>query len=115
MPTPSPTPAPTPSPTPAPAPSAKWTFEGSTTQAHWYEAAVLPERFDLEIGDGSVKAAERNFPVLSRAPENVSVIAGTRNVETLTLEYHGPEDGSGSWTWTYNGLAGQAVGTLTRK
>jgi hypothetical protein len=43
------------------------------------------------------------------------VIAGTRNVETLTLEYYGPEDGSGSWRWTYNGLAGQATGALTRR
>jgi hypothetical protein len=62
-----------------------------------------------------VQAAGHSFPIQSQAPGNVSVIAGTRNVETLTLEYYGPEDGSGSWRWTYNGLAGQATGTMIRR
>ena len=109
-------PAPVPAPIPPPPPSApNWTFDGSTSQAHWYGQPVLPDRFDLEIANGSVQAAGHNFPIQSQAPGNVSVIAGTRNVETLTLEYDGPEDGSGSWRWTYNGLAGQATGTLTRR
>src|SRR3982751_2245185 len=119
---PSPTPAPrppepTPAPVPAPVPPTppNWTFDGSTNQAHWYWQPVLPDRFDLEIADSSVQAAGRSFPIQSQAPGNVSVIAGTRNVETLTLEYYGPEDGSGSWRWTYNGLAGEATGTLTRR
>jgi hypothetical protein len=62
-----------------------------------------------------VLAAGQSFPILFQAPGNVSVIAGTRNVETLTLEYYGSGDGSGSWKWTYNGIAGQATGTLNRR
>jgi hypothetical protein len=75
----------------------------------------LPDQFELEITNESVLAAGHRFPILSQAPGNVYVIAGTRNVETLTLEYYGPEDGSGSWRWTYNGRPGQATGTLRRR
>jgi len=69
----------------------------------------------LEIKTGSVEAGGHSFPILSQAPGNVYVIAGTRNEETLTLEYYGPEDGSGSWRWTYNGRPGQATGSLVRR
>jgi len=62
-----------------------------------------------------VEIGGHSFPIMSQAPDNVYVIAGTRNVETLTLEYHGAADGSGSWTWTYNGRPGQAIGTLNRR
>jgi hypothetical protein len=115
-PTPVPAPSPTPPPVPSPPPSAaSWTFDGSTSQSHWYGQPVLPDHFDLVIGDGFVQAGGHSFPIQSQAPGNVSVIAGTRNVETLTLEYNGAEDGSGSWRWTYNGLPGQAAGTLSRR
>ena len=117
-PTPTPTPAPEPTPTPAPAPaptSSAWVFDASTGEAQWFETALLPEHFELTIGDESVDAAGHTFPILSRAPGNVYVTAGTRNVETLTLEYHGPTDGSGSWRWTYSGRAGQATGALHRQ
>ncbi|HEU4937368.1 MAG TPA: hypothetical protein VFT39_12980 [Vicinamibacterales bacterium] len=100
---------------PPPSPGPTWTFDGSTTHAHWYDVVVLPDRFQLEIVNGSVQAAGHNFPILSQAADNVYVIAGTRNVETLTLEYYGPTDGSGMWRWTYNGLPGQATGTLSRR
>jgi hypothetical protein len=115
-PTPSPTPTPTPTPAPVPGPQAGsgWTFDGSTAEAQWSGAPSLPERFELEIANGSVRAADHTFPILSQAPDNVYVLAGTRNVETLTLEYYGPRDGSGSWRWTYSGLAGHATGTLQR-
>jgi hypothetical protein len=115
-PEPAPSPSPVPAPAPPPAPSAPaWTFDGSTTQSHWYGQPTLPDHFDLKIGDGSVQAAGHSFPIQAQAPGNVYVIAGTRNVETLTLEYNGPEDGSGSWRWTYNGVQGQATGTLSRR
>ncbi len=114
-PNPAPTPAPTPPPAPAPPTAPTWTFDASTSQAHWYESPTLPERFELEITDGTVLAAGQSFPILVQAPDNVSVTAGTRNVETLTLEYSRSEDGSGSWKWTYNGIAGQAAGTLSRR
>lgn len=75
---------------------------------------MLPETFKLEIAGEAVQASGHSFPILSHAPDNTYVIAGTRNVETLTLEYHSATDGTGSWVWTYNGLPGQASGTLER-
>ena len=119
-PEPSPIPAPSPEPHPTPAPEpvpqrAGWTFDASTGQAHWSGTPTLPDRFELDIANGSVRAAGHTFPILSQAPDNVYVVAGTRNVETLTLEYFGPADGSGSWRWTYNGLPGQATGALQRR
>jgi hypothetical protein len=114
VPTPTPSPVPTPAPAPSPSPSS-WIFDGSTSQAYWFGAALVPEHFELEITNESVTAAGHVFPILSRAPGNVYVSAGTRNVETLTLEYYGPTDGSGSWRWTYSGQAGQATGPLSRR
>jgi len=119
-PAPTPTPPPAPAPTPAPAPPAPgspaqtWTFDASTSQAYWAGTPTLPDRFELAIMNGSVQAGGHSFPILSQAPGNVYIVAGTRNEETLTLEYYGPTDGSGTWRWTYNGLPGQATGTLQR-
>jgi hypothetical protein len=114
-PAPAPGPNPTPAPEPAPQPAPNWTFDGSTGQAHWVGPATLPDRFVLEIAHRVVRAADHTFPILSQAADNAYVIAGTQNLETLTMEYHGPADGSGSWTWTYNGLPGQATGVLHRR
>ena len=114
-PAPAPIPTPAPAPDPVPQPGPNWTFDGSTGQAEWSGPPTLPDRFELEIANGSVRAADHTFPILSQAPDNVYVLAGTRNVETLTLEYYGPRDGSGSWRWTYSGLSGQATGTLQRR
>ena len=117
-PTPAPTPTPpnpTPAPVPPPAPTSSWTFDGSTMHANWSGTPILPDRFVLEIVSGSVKAGEHDFPILSQAPDNVYVVAGKRNVETLTLEYYGATDGSGTWRWTYDGLPGHATGTLIRR
>ncbi|MFL6279215.1 MAG: hypothetical protein ACJ731_03830 [Vicinamibacterales bacterium] len=111
---PAPVPAPVPAP-PAPIPAPVWTFDGTTSEAHWFAAPALPQRFELVITNDSVEAGGHSFPILLRAADNVNVIAGTRNVETLTLEYHGPADGSGLWRWTYNGQPGQATGTLSRR
>jgi hypothetical protein len=90
-------------------------LDGSTSNASWSGTPPLPDHFVLEIMTGSIEAGGHSFPILSQAPGNVYVIAGKRNVETLTLEYYGPEDGSGSWRWTYSGLPGQATGSLVRR
>src|SRR4051812_11229351 len=79
-PTPEPTPGPVPAPVPPPSPSPpSWTFDGSTSQAHWHGQPVLPDHFEVQIADGSVQAAGHGFPIQSQAPGNVYVIAGTRN------------------------------------
>jgi hypothetical protein len=114
-PAPAPGPSPTPAPDPAPQPVPSWTFDASISQAYWVGPATLPDRFELEIAERSVRAADHTFPILSQAPDYGHVIAGTKNLETFTLEYQGPADGSGAWRWTYNGLSGQATGVLQRR
>src|SRR3954463_2707258 len=53
VPPPSSDPAPAPSPAPIPAPPAPpapvWRFDGLSTEAHWYSAIALAERFALQI------------------------------------------------------------------
>jgi hypothetical protein len=126
QPEPAPLPAPLPEPTPeppapvpvppVPAPSPdEMRFAGQVEQAHWWGPAVFLGHFELVIYWDHVEASGHGFDILSKAPGNVYLIAGTRNVEALTIEYHGPTDGSGQWTWTYNGLPGQATGSLVRR
>jgi hypothetical protein len=116
-PEPEPTPEPTPTPVPPPTPPAPrgFTFDAEVGNAFWFGPAVFLGHFELTINPTRVEAGSHGFDILSAAPDYVYVIAGTRNVETLTIEYYGPEDGSGEWTWTYNGLAGQASGGLKRR
>src|SRR4051812_6270985 len=114
-----PAPAPSPAPAPVPAPPAPpapvWRFDGSTTEAHWFTAPALPDRFELETTKSSGEIGGHTFPIMSQAPDKVYVIAETQTVETLPRESHGAADGSGSWTWTYNGRPGQEIGTLNRR
>lgn len=110
--TPAPTPVP-PVPVP-PAPAHPWHFTAEVGFEHWWGQPVFPGHFELWINPGRIEAGAHGFDIQTAAPGNVYVIAGTRNVETLTIEYHGPYDGSGTWSWTYSGLAGQATGGLTR-
>lgn len=111
-----PAPLPTPAPAPVPPPAPRGvTFDAEVGVAYWPGQPVFPGHFELTITPDRVEAGAHGYDILSKAPDNVYVIAGTRNVETLTIEYHGPADGSGTWQWTYNGLAGQATGGLVRR
>ena len=76
---------------------------------------VFPRQFQITITSNRVEAGAYSYEILADAPGHVYVMAGTRNVETFTIEYHGPADGSGSWTWTYSGLYGQASGGMIRR
>ena len=38
-----------------------------------------------------------------------TVLAGTTDVETLTLEGRGLQDGSGPWRWTYKAWQGKRL------
>ena len=107
QPDPSPLPPAVPVPTP---PAHPFHFQAEIGWAHWYGPAVFPGHFDVWINPGRIEAGAHGFDILAGSPEQGSVIAGTRNVETLTIAYH-----EGVWTWTYNGLAGQATGALVRQ
>lgn len=107
VPTPEAPPAPMPVPDP-PAPRGD-TFEAEVGFAHWYGPAVFPGHFEVTITPVRVEAGARGFDIL--ASTNGSVLAGTRNVETLSIEVR--PDGTGSWI--YSGLAGQASGGLVRR
>jgi hypothetical protein len=109
-PAPDPEPAPTPVPPEPPAPRG-FTFDAEIGFEHWYGQPVFPGHFELAINPTRVEAGSHGFDILAAEPNYVSVIAGTRNVETLTIEYNS----SGEWVWTYNGLAGQASGGLKRR
>jgi len=109
-PTPEPEPAPTPTPVPPP-PAPGFAFDGEVGNAYWFGKPLVPGHFDLTITPYRVEVTGYGFDILTAAPGNVYVIAGTRNVETLTIQFIE----GGGWTWTYNGLAGQAYGTLRRR
>ena len=106
---------PKPAPTPEPPKTAPTAFDGTTTNALWFADAVLPAKFSLTIANRTVEANGKTFPVLTAAPNNVYVLAGVNNLETLTIEYHGGQDWTGSWSWTYDGRSGHATGTLSPK
>lgn len=110
-PTPEPVPAP---PIPPPTPPDGLRFTGEVGQAYWFGPATLSGHFELAIYHDRVEASGHGWDILTKAPENVYVVAGTPNVDTLTIEYHGPIDGSGAWTWTYAGRSGYASGSLVR-
>lgn len=97
---------PEPPPVPAPAPpSDAIRFRGEVGQAHWYGPAIFSGHFELAIYHDHIEASGHGWDILARTPDGWT--AGTRNVDTLIIESRG-----GAWAWTYNGLAGQASGSL---
>lgn len=112
--TPEPTPAPpvtpepppvVPVPVPVPTPAPKRWIAATETE-HWYGPALLSGHF--EVAWGSTLTADRynTWPVLFMGES--SILAGDRNA-TFSIVFTSPTSG----TWTFNGLAGQAAGTLT--
>lgn len=110
---PEPVPVPTPpvQPQPQPEPAHPFHFQAEVGSAHWYGPAVFPGHFEVWINPGRVEAGAHGFDILFGSGADGSVIAGTRNVETLTLV----KSKEGVWTWTYNGLAGQASGAMVQR
>ena len=102
-----PTPAPVPDPAPPPAP-ARELYNGTTAGGHWYGAARVPDRFTLEVTAEALVVEGVSFPILSRS-DGITT-AGTAGVESLTIR-----STDGAWSWTYNGLPGQAFGALERR
>jgi hypothetical protein len=119
----SPTPAPAPEPGPAPpagptpdgptnpapppgAPATVVTYQATVTSAHWYGAAVLPDQFDVQISDGRITFGPLTADVLIQDARSVFARPNGANLQLLF-------DGDGG-SWTYNGEAGQAMGTLVK-
>jgi hypothetical protein len=110
-----------PAPAPPP-PAAVRVFDGDTTGAFWYpyKGARLPQffvlRFDarenvllLDGGAPFPVLLHCSFPQCGARPGDEAFETGSRD-EMLSLLRE-----AGSWTWTYNGLAGQAWGTLKER
>lgn len=102
-PAPTPAPAPTPVPTPAPTP-AQTILHAVVTSSHWYPGATftLPATFDVVIQGDTVKIA---------------------TLDPLPFAFHGSDDDFvvkqkdfefvvQGGAFTFNGLAGQATGTI---
>lgn len=102
-------PVPVPVPPPAPPPPRGETFTAEVGFAYWYGPAVFLGHFEVTVTPVRIEAGAHGFDILARTDS--SVLAGTRNVETLSIEWR--PDGTGSWI--YNGLAGQAAGGLRVK
>ena len=106
VPAPAPVPAPPPLPVPSPPPDPSWS--ATVTSAHWYGAAALPASFTITF--------ERPLP--SGA---VSVAIGPSLRLPLLLDGDDwiAKDHEATFSviggaWTFNGVAGQAMGTLAR-
>lgn len=108
-PTPAPTPAPTPTPTPTPTPNpgpSRIVLHAVVENAHWYPNATftLPERFDVIIEGETVKIATLDPLPFSFREGNERFIVKTREFEFSVQ----------GRTFSFNGLAGQASGSIGR-
>ena len=102
---PAPTPTPTPAPTPAPAPvPAKVVLHATVESSHWYPGAsfTLPDSFDIVIDGETVKIATLD-------PLPFSVFRSNDDFIVRRSDFSLVVQGTTFW---FNGLAGQASGTL---
>ena len=106
-PSPTPTPAPAPVPSPAPAPSDNHVVLHATVeQSHWYPNAslTLPQTFDLTIDGDRV-----TIPTLDPLP--FSYYKSSEDFIVKTKDFELVVQGT---TFTFNGLSGQASGSVVR-
>lgn len=102
-----PTVEPAPVPTPTPAPPAPKRWRAATDTEHWFGPALLSGHFEVSWTTDTLSADRYNaWPVLAVLER--SILAGNRDA-TFTVVFTGPTTG----TWTFNGVAGQAAGTLS--
>jgi hypothetical protein len=106
-PTPEPVPEPAPAPVPSPVPTAKWT--GAVETEHWFGAAQLSGHFDISFRYNDLQFDRLAATILIQ--DTRSVFAKTADGASIQIVFSGPTYGS----WTYNGLKGQASGTLEFK
>lgn len=107
-PAPLPTPVPVPSPPPPSLPTAE-IYSAVTAQAYWFGKPAVPERFTVEVFAESVQFGPTRFPIAIRT--DAGMILALPGEATISLT----KAGQSSWTWSLNGLAGQASGTMTTK
>lgn len=90
-------PAPVPTP-PPPTPRAVWTAQ--VDNAHWYGAPLLPPTFSIRMVDGRLLCGDLTIPIVLQ--DDRSIVARTSE---MTFSITGT-------AWTFNGIAGQASGSL---
>jgi hypothetical protein len=106
-PTPSPTPVPTPVPVPGPPPApAKTVLHATVAGSHWYPDAnfTLPDRFDVTIEGDKVKIASLDPLPFSFDGSDADFIVRTNDFQFVVHDT----------TFTFNGVAGIASGTVSR-
>jgi hypothetical protein len=105
-----PVPVPVPSPAPAPPapPAPRLVYAAATDSAHWYGPALVPNRFQVEIFDGSVQFGSLRLDIAQRSAD--AILLSVRNELSVSLV----RESGDRWRWTVNGLAGLATGTMTR-
>lgn len=111
-PTPAPAPAPTPSPTPTPPPASDtWQGTASTTDAHWHDAAPIPDAFNVKWDRETLTFGSLTTPVLIWDAKGTSLGVFARpNGMNVQIVF---DTATGQGTWTLSGLPGQANGKLT--
>lgn len=104
-PTPAPTPAPAPVPTPAPTPPARTVLHATVTLSHWYPDAAftLPSSFDVVIEGDTAKIATLDALPFALYKSNEEFIVKQKDFEFVVQ----------GGTFSFNGVAGQAAGSIT--
>ena len=105
QPAPEPAPAPTPqppAPTPAPQPEPVWT--ATVDQAHWYGAETLPQTFVIEWRYTTLWFGPVTAPIQIHDDRSIFAKSDGFSIQLVFDGDHG--------TWIFNGLSGQASGTV---
>ena len=104
-PTPAPTPAPAPAPTPTPAPPEPVTrYTGNVDYAHWFGAPLFTSpTFDVTRYADRIVLGSVTVPILYQ--DDRKLIARTSEMNFSVVD----DD------WTFNGVAGQATGRLSKQ
>lgn len=111
-PSPAPSPTPTPPPTPTPRPdSDTWQGTASTTAAHWYDAAPIPDAFTVKWDRETLSFGSLTTAVLIWEATGTSLGVFARpNGMNVQIVF---DTATGQGTWTLTGPQGQANGKLT--
>jgi hypothetical protein len=105
VPAPAPAPAPSPTPTPTPTPT-KTILQATVTTSHWYPTAAftLPDHFDVVIEKNTARIATLDPLPFASYKSDDEFIVKQQDFEFVVQ----------GGKFTFNGLAGQAAGTIVK-
>jgi hypothetical protein len=98
-------PAPDPGPAP-PAAAAAIDYVATVQSAHWYGVPPLfPSTFDVERFTDHVKIGTLDLPIVSQDAKSWIAMDAARTMTWSVVNS----------SWTFNGIAGQAIGTISAR